>query len=186
LTATRLPKISLFTWVDSFTLVTLRYGETIDRVSGGRQIKINKVIAKQITCDECQVRTTSGQSCTTNRTTIYVVMHGGETQEDEDYNHWESTDTVADDHEVKENYAIDEETEGKRKRTKIIIIGKRRTTMKAKKIMQSKMRQRITQKRKNPCLKTAKISMKMIRIITVDIREIRSPELWMHTYQRHK
>ncbi len=32
LTATRLPKISLFTWVDSFTLLTLRYGETIDRV----------------------------------------------------------------------------------------------------------------------------------------------------------
>ena len=55
LTATRLPKISLFTWVDSFTLLTLRYGETIDRVSKGRQLKINKVIVKQITDDEKQI-----------------------------------------------------------------------------------------------------------------------------------
>ncbi len=55
LTATRLPKISLFAWVDSFTLLTLRYGETIDRVSKGRQLKINKVIVKQITDDEKQI-----------------------------------------------------------------------------------------------------------------------------------
>jgi hypothetical protein len=52
LTATRAPKTSLFTWVDSFTLLTLRYGETIDRISAGRQTKVNKVIAKQITDDE--------------------------------------------------------------------------------------------------------------------------------------
>jgi len=52
LTATRMPKISLFTWVDSFTLLSLRYGETIDRISHGRQTKMNKVIARQITDDE--------------------------------------------------------------------------------------------------------------------------------------
>jgi hypothetical protein len=34
LTATRMPKISLFTfWADSFTLLTLRYGETIEKIS---------------------------------------------------------------------------------------------------------------------------------------------------------
>jgi hypothetical protein len=54
LTATRMPKISIFTWVDSFTLMTLRYGETIERISTGKQTKINKVIAKQITDDEKQ------------------------------------------------------------------------------------------------------------------------------------
>jgi hypothetical protein len=75
---------------------------------------------------------------------------------------------------------------GKRKRTRIIIIGKRKIIMQAKRITQSKMRQRITQKRENPCLKTARNSMRMIRIITVDIRGIKSPESWMHTYQRHK
>jgi hypothetical protein len=35
----------------------------------------------------------------------------GETQEDEDYNHWESSDAVADNYEVEENYAIEGETE---------------------------------------------------------------------------
>ncbi len=35
-----------------------------------------------------------------------------ETQEDEDYNHWESSDAVADNYEeVEENYAIEGETE---------------------------------------------------------------------------
>jgi hypothetical protein len=52
LTATRAPKTSLFAWVDSFTLLSLRYGETIERISAGRQNNINKVIAKQITDDE--------------------------------------------------------------------------------------------------------------------------------------
>ncbi len=79
---------------------------------------------------------------------------------------------------------------GTRKRTKIRIIGNHQTrwqiTMKSKRITQSKVRQRKTKQRKNLCLKTAKISMKMIKIITVDIKGIRSPELWMHTYQRHK
>jgi hypothetical protein len=54
LTATRMPKISIFTWVDSFTLMSLCYEETIERISTGRQTKFNKVIAKQITDDEKQ------------------------------------------------------------------------------------------------------------------------------------
>jgi hypothetical protein len=58
LTATRMPKISLFTWTDSFTLLSLRYGETIDRISHGRQTKMNKVIGRQITDDEKQLHFT--------------------------------------------------------------------------------------------------------------------------------
>ena len=47
LTATRLPKVPLFTWVDSFTLLALRYSETVkDKISKGRVTKINKVVAK--------------------------------------------------------------------------------------------------------------------------------------------
>ena len=52
LTTTRMPKTSIFAWVDSFTLLTLRYGETVDEVSKLKQIKINRVVAKQITDDE--------------------------------------------------------------------------------------------------------------------------------------
>jgi hypothetical protein len=52
LTATRMPKTSVFAWVDSFTLLTLRYGETVEEVSKRRQTKINRVVAKQITDDE--------------------------------------------------------------------------------------------------------------------------------------
>ena len=52
LTATRQPKASLYAWVDSFTLLTLRYGETVKKVTGTRQIKINKVVSRQITDDE--------------------------------------------------------------------------------------------------------------------------------------
>ena len=47
LTATRLPKVTLFTWVDSFNLLALRYAETVkDRISKGRITKINRVVAK--------------------------------------------------------------------------------------------------------------------------------------------
>ncbi len=43
LTATRLPKVTLFAWVDSFTLLALRYSETVkDKISKGRATKINK------------------------------------------------------------------------------------------------------------------------------------------------
>jgi hypothetical protein len=64
LTATRMPKISISTWVDSFTLMSLRYGETIERISTGRQSKINNVIAKQITDDEKQTIATLQPSFT--------------------------------------------------------------------------------------------------------------------------
>jgi hypothetical protein len=53
LTATRLPKVTLFTWVDSFTLLALRYAETVkDKITKGRITKINRVVAKQLTEDE--------------------------------------------------------------------------------------------------------------------------------------
>jgi hypothetical protein len=52
LNAVRLPKMTLFAWVESFTLRALRYSETIERISGARLTKINKLIAKQITDEE--------------------------------------------------------------------------------------------------------------------------------------
>ena len=52
LTATRQPKVALYAWVDSFTLLTLRYGETVKKITSTRQIKINKVVSRQITDDE--------------------------------------------------------------------------------------------------------------------------------------
>jgi hypothetical protein len=52
LTATRMPKTSLFTWVDSFTLLALRHGETVEEITKPKQNKINRIVAKQITDDE--------------------------------------------------------------------------------------------------------------------------------------
>jgi hypothetical protein len=52
LTATRTPKMSVFAWVDSFTVRTLRYGDTVKKISAARSTKINKIISKQITDDE--------------------------------------------------------------------------------------------------------------------------------------
>ena len=52
LTATRQPKVALYAWVDSFTLLTLRYGETVKKISSNRQIKINRTVSRQITDDE--------------------------------------------------------------------------------------------------------------------------------------
>jgi hypothetical protein len=58
LNAVRTPKTTLFASVDSFTLRTLRYSETIEKISGVRLtkinklIEINKLIAKQITDEE--------------------------------------------------------------------------------------------------------------------------------------
>ncbi len=37
---------------DSFTLLALRYGETVKKITGTRQIKINRKVSKQITDDE--------------------------------------------------------------------------------------------------------------------------------------
>jgi hypothetical protein len=52
LTATRTPSMTVFDWVDSFTLLTLRYGDTVKRIHPIRSTKINKVVSKQITDDE--------------------------------------------------------------------------------------------------------------------------------------
>ena len=52
LTATRQPKMSLYAWVDSFTLLALRYGETVKKITSTRQVKINRTVSKQITDDE--------------------------------------------------------------------------------------------------------------------------------------
>jgi hypothetical protein len=38
--------------VDSFTLLALRYGETVEKITKLRQTKINRVVARQITDDE--------------------------------------------------------------------------------------------------------------------------------------
>ncbi len=52
LTATRQPRVALYAWVDSFTLLALRYGETVKKITGTRKIKINRTVSKQITDDE--------------------------------------------------------------------------------------------------------------------------------------
>ncbi len=52
LTATRRPHMSLYAWVDSFTLLALRYGETVKKISKTRQTKINRTVCKQITDEE--------------------------------------------------------------------------------------------------------------------------------------
>jgi hypothetical protein len=52
LTATRQAKMTLYAWVDSFTLLGLRYKETVTKMPTGRRVKINKIIGKQITEDE--------------------------------------------------------------------------------------------------------------------------------------
>jgi hypothetical protein len=49
LPATRAPGMTLFAWVDSFTILTLRYGDTFKKISALRSTKINKVVSKQIT-----------------------------------------------------------------------------------------------------------------------------------------
>ncbi len=73
LTATRLPKVTLFAWVDSFTLLVLRYAETVkDKISKGRIIKINRVVAKQITEDEKLIIATLNANFTA------VKVHQGE------------------------------------------------------------------------------------------------------------
>ena len=52
LTATRQSRTSLYAWVDSFTLLALRYGETVKKITSIRQVKINRTVSKQITDDE--------------------------------------------------------------------------------------------------------------------------------------
>ena len=52
LTATRQHRVALYAWVDSFTLLALRYGETVKKITNTRQVKINRTVSKQITDDE--------------------------------------------------------------------------------------------------------------------------------------
>jgi hypothetical protein len=52
LTATRQSKMTIYAWVDSFTLLKLRYGDTVKTITKVRAIKVNKIISKQITDDE--------------------------------------------------------------------------------------------------------------------------------------
>jgi hypothetical protein len=52
LTATRTPRMTIFAWVDSFTILKLRYGDTVKKTTPGQNTKISKVISKQITDDE--------------------------------------------------------------------------------------------------------------------------------------
>ena len=73
LTATRLPKVTIFAWVDSFTLLALRYSESgSGKISKGRVTKINKVVAKQITDDEKLIIATLDSNFTA------VKVHKGE------------------------------------------------------------------------------------------------------------
>ncbi len=52
LTATRTPRMTIFAWVDSFTILKLHYGDTVKKITPALNKKINKVISKQITDDE--------------------------------------------------------------------------------------------------------------------------------------
>ncbi len=52
LTAARTPRMTIFTWVDSFTILKRRYVDTVKKSTPGQNAKINKVISKQITDDE--------------------------------------------------------------------------------------------------------------------------------------
>jgi hypothetical protein len=59
LKATRDPKVSIYAWVGSFTVHVLRHTESIAKKLGkNKRIKINKIIAKQITEDEKLIITT--------------------------------------------------------------------------------------------------------------------------------
>jgi hypothetical protein len=65
LKSTREPKTSLYTWVDSFTVHILRHSEsTAKKLSKRKRIKINKIIAKQITEDEKLLITTINSTFT--------------------------------------------------------------------------------------------------------------------------
>jgi hypothetical protein len=52
ITATRTTRMTIFAWVDSFTILKLRYGDIVKKITTGQNTKINKVISKQITDDE--------------------------------------------------------------------------------------------------------------------------------------
>ena len=65
LKSTREPKTSLYTWVDSFAVHILRPSEiTAKKLTKRKRIKINKIIAKQITEDEKLIITTINSTFT--------------------------------------------------------------------------------------------------------------------------
>jgi hypothetical protein len=69
LKATREPRTSLYSRVDSFTVHMLRHSEsTAKKISRKKRIKINKIISKQITEDEKLIITTIDQ----NYTSAYI------------------------------------------------------------------------------------------------------------------
>jgi len=72
LTATRQPRMALYAWVDSFTLLALRYGETVKKITNIRQIKINRTVSKQITDDEKLVISTINPAYSA------IVMNSGQ------------------------------------------------------------------------------------------------------------
>ena len=63
--------MSLYAWVDSFTLLALRYGETVKKITSTRQVKINRTVSKQITDDEKLVISTINPAFSA------VVMNSG-------------------------------------------------------------------------------------------------------------
>ena len=66
LKATREPKMSIYNWVDSFTVRILRHTESTSKKLGKKKrIKVNKIIAKQITDDEKLIITTIDPRYTT-------------------------------------------------------------------------------------------------------------------------
>ena len=71
LTATRQPRVALYAWVDSFTLLALRYGETVKKITSTRQVKINRTVSKQITDEEKLVISTINPAYSA------VVMNSG-------------------------------------------------------------------------------------------------------------
>ena len=44
--------MTVYAWVDSFTILKLRYADTVKKITTSRNTKINKVISRQITDDE--------------------------------------------------------------------------------------------------------------------------------------
>jgi hypothetical protein len=67
LKATREPKMSIYNWVDSFTVRILRHTEsTSKRIGKKKRIKVNKIISKQITDDEKLIITTIDPKFTTS------------------------------------------------------------------------------------------------------------------------
>ncbi len=57
--------MSLYAWVDSFNVHVLRHTEsTAKKLGNAKRIKINKIIAKQITEDEKLIITTINQTYT--------------------------------------------------------------------------------------------------------------------------